>query len=195
MMRIIGGREAGTRLTTPHGQSIRPTLDRVREAIFNRLARVIMGARVLDLFSGTGAMGLESISRGAEFVLSIERSVQHGKLIEKNIRACRYLPHQIELHISDSFAALRSLASLHAHFDIIIADPPFGAKTTRSHSQSIAQKLLDDPHLAMLSKKHSFVVIGHATRDRVKVPPHWKIYKRQRYGDATIHFLTYTTTT
>lgn len=192
MMRIIGGREAGTRLTTLKGQGIRPTLDRVREAIFSCLAREVIGSKVLDLFSGTGAMGLESVSRGADFVLSIERSSQHGKLIKKNIRACRYSSSQIELKIIDTFTFLRSASCSNSHFDIIIADPPFSKnhkKHLHQNSYSIAQKLLYDPHLSMLSKRHTLVIIGHATRDIIHVPICWKIHKRQRYGDVTIHFL------
>ena len=189
-MRIIGGRESGIRIATPKGQGVRPTQDRIREAIFNRLAANIVGARILDLFSGTGAMGLESLSRGAEYVLSIEKSAQHARTIEKNIKTCGYSTEKIRLRIDCAFASLRFLAESEQHFDLIFADPPFGDKTTSKRSKSMTQILLDDPNLRSISRINTQVVIGHASRDRVEIPTYWNVVKQRKYGDATINFLT-----
>ncbi len=188
-MRIIGGHESGTRLATPKGQGVRPTQDRVREAIFNRLAQDLIGATVLDLFSGTGAMGLESVSRGASEVLCVEKSALHGRTIKQNILACGYLPNKLNLRIACTFATIRSFAESGRQFDIIFADPPFGEKTTNQRSQSMAQRLFDDQNLLRIAANHSIVVIGHASRDKIDLPESWQILKSQRYGDATINFL------
>lgn len=189
-MRIIGGREAGTRIATPKGQGVRPTQDRVREAIFNRLAANMVGATVLDLFSGTGAMGLESVSRGAASVLSIEKSAQHGRTIEQNIKACGYTRDRIQLRIGCAFSALRHLVETQQSFDLIFADPPFGDKTTTQRSKSMTQILLDDPNLHAIAKINTLIIVGHASRDRVEIPDAWSVTKQRRYGDATINFLT-----
>ncbi len=188
-MRIIGGREAGTRISTPKGQGVRPTQDRVREAIFNRLAEALIDATVLDLFGGTGAMGLESISRGASDALCVEKSPIHGRTIQKNAQACGYSQDQFRLRIGCCFTCIRALAEKNALFDVIFADPPFGEKTTNKRSQSMAQKLLDDSNLPQIVHESTIIVIGHASRDKVEIPSIWQIEKQQRYGDATINFL------
>jgi 16S rRNA (guanine966-N2)-methyltransferase len=189
-MRIIGGREAGLRIATPKGQGVRPTQDRVREAIFNRLAANLVGANVLDLFSGTGAMGLESISRGAASVLSIEKSAQHGRTIEQNIKVCGYNRDRIQLRIGCAFSALRHLVETQQRFDLIFADPPFGDKTTTHRSKSMTQILLDDPNLQAIAKINTLVIVGHASRDKVEISDNWTVAKQKKYGDATINFLT-----
>lgn len=189
-MRIIGGREAGMRIATPKGLGVRPTQDRVREAIFNRLAANIVGATVLDLFSGTGAMGLESVSRGAANVLSIEKSAQHGRIIEQNIKVCGYNRDRIQLRIGCAFSALRHLVESQQRFDLIFADPPFGDKTTTLRSKSMTQILLDDPNLHAIAKINTLIIVGHASRDKVEISDNWNVAKQKRYGDATINFLT-----
>lgn len=190
-MRIIGGRAAGTRIEAPKGSGVRPTLDRVREAIFNRLAPLLPGATVLDLFGGTGAMALESISRGAKYALSVERSAKHGRIIAKNIKTCDFKPGEIELRIACVFATLRHFAEKGSAFNVVLADPPFGEKTKpKQRSKSLAQQLIDDSYLPEVMTQGALFVLGHASRDQISIPPHWAIQKSQRYGDATINFLT-----
>ena len=190
-MRIIGGKDSGRILVAPKGLSIRPTSDRVREAIFNRLSPYMPNARVLDLFSGTGALGLECISRGASTVLNVENSNQHLHYIKKNIRACRYQPSQIQVRLACAFKTIHDLAIHSETFDIILADPPYGpkTKTAEERSGSLAQQLMDDPNLPRLAVPYTVVVIGHATRDKIKIPQHWLAEKTQQYGDATICWL------
>ncbi len=189
-MRIIGGTQAGIPIQTPRGQGVRPTVDRVREAIFNRLAGWIPGTRVLDLFSGTGAMGLESVSRGAAYVESVELSAKHLSYIKKNVSACGYGPTQIRLRQNCAFKAIAELANQSQTFDLILADPPFGERTRQRRSESAAQKLLDDPNLPKICHPETRIVLGHATRDQVQIPSIWNLEKQQRYGDATINYLT-----
>ena len=87
-MRITGGSARGRKLAAPKSDLIRPTCDRVREALFNILGERIKGARVLDLFAGTGAVGAEALSRGAAFALFVDHSLDAGRLIEANLRTC-----------------------------------------------------------------------------------------------------------
>ncbi len=188
-MRIIGGKNSGRILVAPKGLSIRPTSDRVREAILNRLSPCMLNARVLDLFSGTGALGLECLSRGAATVLSVENSNQHLRYIKKNIRSCRYQPSQIQVRLACAFKTIRDLALHSETFDIILADPPYGAKTTEKRSESLAQQLTNDPNLPRLAAPYTIVVIGHATRDKIKIHQYWLAEKTQQYGDSTIRWL------
>ncbi len=139
-MRITGGRVKGRILSTPKGLLIRPTSDRVREAIFNILGQDLSGLSVLDIFSGTGSLGLEALSRGAGYAVFIDRLRESIDLIKKNIDLCGY---------RDSGMALRrDLARggipwghplLMKQFDLVFLDPPYS-------------KNLATPILAGLSK-------------------------------------------
>jgi len=123
-MRIISGRFRGRRLKGPRGMDLRPTSDRLKETLFNILAPEISGSRVLDVFAGTGAIGLEALSRGAQQVVFIESSQEAVQLIRQNLALCgittgfRILP-------GDVFAALRTLAREAFEADITFLDPPY----------------------------------------------------------------------
>src|SRR5438874_1910574 len=109
-MRIIGGTAAGLLLKVPKGYDVRPTPDLVRQAVFNSLGPRVAGARVLDLFSGSGALGLECLSRGAACVLSVEKSHRHALMIRQNLAAV-YLPAEnFELRVQDVFTVIHQLA-------------------------------------------------------------------------------------
>src|SRR5262245_65066306 len=108
-MRIIGGVATGLLLKVPKGYDLRPTPDLVRQAIFNRLGGRVVGARVLDLFSGSGALGLECLSRGASLVTSVERSGRHAEIIRQNLDATGLPADQHELRAQDVFTAIAQL--------------------------------------------------------------------------------------
>jgi 16S rRNA (guanine966-N2)-methyltransferase len=192
-VRIIGGTHAGIRLSPPKGSGVRPTLDRVREAIFNRLAAEIKDSNVLDLFSGTGAIAVEALSRGAKNVYSVELSPRQLKTIQSNQRLCKFSNQQHTIRLGDVFTIIKDLANSHTTFDLIFADPPFGPKTTNTRSKSLTQKLLDDPNLPLLTTPETTLVVGHATRDQIELPPHWRLIKGQKYGDASINYLAQST--
>src|SRR5437773_10045327 len=109
-MRIIGGEAAGLLLKVPAGYEVRPTPDLVRQAIFNSLGARVAGARVLDLFSGSGAIGLECLSRGAASVLSIEKANRHAAMIRQNLIAARLPEQNYQLRVQDVFVVLCQLA-------------------------------------------------------------------------------------
>lgn len=125
-MRIVGGEYRGRSLAAPQSQAIRPTSDRLRESLFNVLAHgygdPVAGARVLDLFAGTGALGLEALSRGAAFALLVDEGVEARGLIRRNIEALG-LTGRSKLYRRD--ATRLGPASPMAPFDLVFADPPY----------------------------------------------------------------------
>ena len=127
-MRIVGGKHKGTRLASPSSQDVRPTSDRIREALFNILTHgledfELEGARVLDLFAGTGALGLEALSRGARFALFIDNGTESRGLIRRNIETLR-LTGSSKVWRRD--ATQLGVAGTQGHFDLVFADPPYG---------------------------------------------------------------------
>ncbi|OLB17179.1 MAG: 16S rRNA (guanine(966)-N(2))-methyltransferase RsmD [Gemmatimonadetes bacterium 13_2_20CM_69_8] len=122
MVRIIAGEFKGRRLKTPAGDTVRPTADRVREAWFSILQRSIRGARVLDLFAGSGALGLESLSRGAATAEFVELNRFALSALKANIKTF-HLDHRAVVHRRD---ALRFVERLHpGQYDVAFADPPY----------------------------------------------------------------------
>ncbi|OLD02713.1 MAG: 16S rRNA (guanine(966)-N(2))-methyltransferase RsmD [Gemmatimonadetes bacterium 13_1_40CM_3_69_22] len=122
MVRIIAGEFKGRRLKTPAGDTVRPTADRVREAWFSILQRSIRGARVLDLFAGSGALGLESLSRGAATAEFVELNRFALSALKANINTL-HLDHRAVVHRRD---ALRFVERLHpGQYDVAFADPPY----------------------------------------------------------------------
>ena len=188
-MRIIGGLAAGRFLKVPPGYDVRPTPDLVRQAIFNSLGDRVVDARVLDLFSGSGALGLECLSRGAASVLSIEKANRHAMMITQNLEATGLPAGKHELRIQDVFTAMAQLASGGRTFDLIVADPPFGEKNVGRRSQSMSQKLLDNEHLPRLLAPEGLFVLGHTKRDTLTLPDVWQERKVMKHGDSMMRFL------
>ncbi|HAM73699.1 MAG TPA: 16S rRNA (guanine(966)-N(2))-methyltransferase RsmD [Verrucomicrobiales bacterium] len=188
-MRIIGGTASGRTLKVPTGLGVRPTPDLVRQAIFNSLGDRTPGARVLDLFSGSGAMGLECLSRGAEWVLSVEKSGKHAAMIRHNIEATRLPVERHDLRVADAFTVIRQLADAGRTFTLILADPPFGEKNIGHRSRSLTQRMLDDERLPSLLEPGGIMVLGHTSRDTVTLTPAWEELKEMRHGDSMMRFL------
>jgi len=188
-MRIIGGTAAGLLIKVPKGFDVRPTPDLVRQAVFNSLGARVVGARVLDLFSGSGALGLECLSRGAASVLSAELSNRHATFIRQNLEAIRLPAENFELRVQDVFTVIGQLAAQHIEFDLILADPPFGEKNIGRRSTSLSQQLLDDTRLPHLLKPQGLFVLGHTKRDTLSVPDYWHEAKIMKHGDSMMRFL------
>ncbi|HXG46241.1 MAG TPA: RsmD family RNA methyltransferase [Methylomirabilota bacterium] len=188
-MRIIGGSAGGLLLRVPKGFEVRPTPDLVRQAVFNSLGPRTANARVLELFGGTGALSLECLSRGAAHATCIELSRKHARFIEENFALTGW-PHDcFQLRVQDVFSAIPQLAAAGASFDLVLADPPFGEKNTGRRSTSLSQRLLDDPLLPRLTAATGLLVLGHARRDQVTVPPTWRETKVLKHGDSVMRFL------
>ena len=121
-MRIITGRARGARLKTPKGLLTRPTSDRVKESLFSILGGRVVGRRVLDLFAGTGSLGLEALSRGAASAVFVDRATEH--VLRENAEHTR-LNETARILRGDVFSALSRLAAESAVFDLVFCDPPY----------------------------------------------------------------------
>lgn len=188
-MRLIGGTCAGLILKVPKGLSVRPTPDLVRQAIFNSLGGRVLGARVLELFGGSGALSLECLSRGAAEATCVERSGKHARFIEQNFIATGLDRGRFHLRVQDVFTVIPQLAGEGAPFDLILADPPFGEKNTGRRSESFSQQLLDDPDLPRLLGPDGLFVLGHARRDALTLTSAWTELKEMKHGDSMMRFL------
>jgi 16S rRNA (guanine966-N2)-methyltransferase len=124
-MRVIAGRLGGRRLQAPAGRVTRPTSDRVREAIFAMLGNV-EGARVLDLFAGTGALGIEALSRGAYTAVFVERDAGALRALNANLEALAIAPETVEVRRVDALQALHSASARQETYDLVFIDPPYG---------------------------------------------------------------------
>ena len=120
----MGGSARGRNLHSPTGLEFRPTTGRVKEYIFNVLQSEVGDANILDLFSGTGSLGIEALSRGAKQVTFVEQSVSSLRLLRQNLSLCRF-EAQATLLAGDVFEALKRLGVSQTAFDFILADPPF----------------------------------------------------------------------
>jgi len=181
-MRIIAGLAKGMPLVVPRA-GVRPTADRIREAVFSSLGARVVGARVLDLFAGTGALGLEAASRGATSVMFVERARSAVECLERNLAtfqrnrevACAFSVARVVVK-----AQLRQLTTSGETFTLIFADPPYGQE---------AQELLRDAILPQLLASDALVVLESAKRDALAVTTPWESVRQVIYGDTRVDFL------
>jgi 16S rRNA (guanine966-N2)-methyltransferase len=187
-MRITGGKAARLRLKAPKGFDVRPTPDLVKQAVFNSLGERVVGARVLELFAGTGALSLECLSRGAVSALCVEKSSRHAELLRQNHRDAGFAPETLQTRVQDVFVAIAQLATAGGNFDLVLADPPYGEKNVGRRSTSLAQQLLDDPQLPRLIAPGGVLVLGHTKRDTLSIPEVWREIKVLKHGDSMMRF-------
>jgi 16S rRNA (guanine966-N2)-methyltransferase len=193
-MRITGGQASGRILKVPKGLAVRPTPDLVKQAIFNSLGERVVNARVLELFAGTGALSLESISRGATHAVCVEKAQRHAMAIRRNLDTASFPASALDVRVQDVFTALTQLAAHGSQFDLVLADPPYGEKNVGHRSRSLAQRLLDDPHLPQVLAPGAVFVLGHAKRDTLEIPPVWHELKLLKHGDSLMRLLSLQTT-
>jgi 16S rRNA (guanine966-N2)-methyltransferase len=185
-MRITGGNAARRILKVPKGLDVRPTPDLVKQAVFNSLGERVVGAKVLELFAGSGALSLECLSRGATSALCIEKSQKHTSFIQHNAES---LPNaNLQARTQDVFTATAQLAANGMQFDLILADPPYGEKNVGRRSTSFAQRLLDDENLPKLLAPGGRFVLGHTKRDTLEIPARWHEVKMLKHGDTLMRF-------
>jgi 16S rRNA (guanine966-N2)-methyltransferase len=139
-MRVVAGVYGGRRLTAPAGDETRPTSDRVREALFSVLGPSVQGARVLDLFAGSGALGIEALSRGAAEAVFVDRSRKAISAIDANLQA---LNIAAEVRPMEARAALRAASARREAYDLVFLDPPYrrAAELGRELSEGLAAVL------------------------------------------------------
>jgi 16S rRNA (guanine966-N2)-methyltransferase len=128
-MRIISGKYRGRGLVVPKGRKVRPTGDRMKESMFSSLNQAYLNARVLDLFAGSGALGLEALSRGASEVIFVDRERNALVAIEQNIKSLG-VEHGCKVFRAEVFSYIRSLGN-GTFFDLVFADPPFAGNSAQ----------------------------------------------------------------
>jgi 16S rRNA (guanine966-N2)-methyltransferase len=188
-MRITGGTASGRILKVPKGLDVRPTPDLVKQALFNSLGERIVNADVLELFAGTGALSLDCLSRGAAHALAVEKSARHARVIRDNLEAAAFSGEMLEVRVQDVFVAVTQLAAAGRQFDLVVADPPYGEKNEGRRSHSLAQRLLDDAGLPRTIRPGGMLILGHARRDTLEIPPGWREIKALKHGDSMMRFL------
>jgi 16S rRNA (guanine966-N2)-methyltransferase len=181
-MRIVGGRFRGRMLKAPRSQAIRPTADRLRETLFNILAHsygdVVSGARVVDLFAGTGALGLEALSRGAAFVLFVDDGAESRALLRANVEA---LGAGGTSKIFRRDAARLGPVHPLAPFTLAFLDPPYG--------KGLAEKALASARDGGWLAADALVVVEEAADAPFAPPEGFAEVERREYGDTRLIFL------
>jgi 16S rRNA (guanine966-N2)-methyltransferase len=177
MMRIVGGRLRGRTISGPKSQTIRPTADRLRESLFNILLHAfgdpLTGARVLDLFAGTGALGIEALSRGAAFALFVDDGAEARALIRENVAALG-LGGTSKIFRRDA----TKLGQAHpvAPFSLIFLDPPYG--------QGLAAAALASARAGGWIAPDALIVVEEATKATFAAPEGFHEIDRRRYDDT-----------
>ncbi len=177
-MRIIAGRFRGANLYGPSNAKIRPTSDKARETLFNIIGPRIYDSRFLDLFAGTGAVGLEAISRGAKIAIFIDS--KNVDIIRKNADKLKLVePADYTIIKSDAIQAMESFITINKKFDIVFADPPWDAGLEKRTVET-AQALLNENGVLILEAFHKTLP--------PKAAPQLALVKSRKSGEAVFHF-------
>lgn len=174
-MRIITGTAKGCQLKTPKGMNTRPTSDRVKESLFSILGNEVVGVRVLDIFAGTGGLGLEALSRGAASAIFVDKVT--SDIIEDNVRRCR-LEDRAQVMKGDVFAVLQRLEARGSQFDLVFCDPPYHMGLWEKAMTLLAEGTL-------LADKALLVVESGGDENELPELPQLKLLRNQRYGATT----------
>ena len=179
-MRVISGKVRGLKLNAPKNDDVRPTTDRVKESLFNMINSYMMDSDILDLFAGTGSLGIECLSRGANKCVFVDKSKESINIVKSNIKKARVENESIVLNL-DFKSAISSLALKKEKFDVIFMDPPY-----YKNMFSDALSAVDNNNLL---KEDGIIVVEHDTVD--KFPDNMgRLYKsrEKKYGNTTITF-------
>ncbi len=177
MMRVIAGEFKGRRLASPRGANLRATTDKVREALFNILAAKIEGASFLDIYAGSGSVGIEAMSRGARPVVFVDNDKNNILLLKKNLFL---LPDHNEAHVVYS-DAINYLKKNKIHFDIIFLDPPYEGGDLEVLLQTLGGCDTMPPQSVVIFEHFHKKILPDAAGD-------FSVLKRYRYGGTTLSF-------
>ncbi len=182
-MRIIAGQNRGRKLKSVPGMKTRPTADRVKEAVFSSIDGLLYGSRFLDVFSGTGNIGLEAVSRGAAEAVMLEKDSDALRVIQDNIAACGQA-QRCHLLRGDSIASLDALGRQGKQFDIVYVDPPYQSGLYEIVLRQIAEKhlLAQDGLILLECAKNTSNFVENDI---------FFIWKEKYYGDTRIVYLKY----
>jgi 16S rRNA (guanine966-N2)-methyltransferase len=183
-MKIISGQFKGRNFYMPG--DIRPTQNIVRKSFFDTMADEIEGCQFIDLFAGSGAVGIEALSRGAKKVVFVEKESQFADLIRENLGLVGFNPltnkgQQVELLCQDAFVTTKTFASKAVSFDIVFADPPYG--------RALAKKILKTINLYDIVRPTCKVIIQH---DKHEILPEregrFLVFRKKKYGSSWLSY-------
>ena len=177
MIRVLGGTIRGKKLFGPKGLQFRPATGQVKNFIFSYLGEKVEQAHLLDLFAGTGSIGIEALSRGAMQVVFIERAISSLRLLKRNLETCDFAKKAVPLY-GDVFLLLPVLSRKFGNFDIVIADPPF----SQTWREPIV-KMIDDNALL---QPGGCLIIEHDIRDPDLKDHHMTMLKQKRFGHCVV---------
>lgn len=180
-MRVIAGSVKGRSLKAPRGLVTRPTADRVRQSIFDMLAFRSEAASVLDLFAGSGAMGIEALSRGAGRAVFVDKNAEALKAIEENLRKCGF-ERQARIERGDFRTALRRLAVSGERFDLVFIDPPYEGGVRDEAMLGAGQVLAPGGYV---------VVETASTEEHPAVPDGWALEVERKFGRTVVYLYRY----
>ncbi|WP_200760811.1 16S rRNA (guanine(966)-N(2))-methyltransferase RsmD [Effusibacillus dendaii] len=179
-MRVIAGDLKGRRLAAVPGRSTRPTTDKVKESVFNIIGPYFDGGSVLDLFAGTGGLGIEALSRGMEQAVFIDQDPKALQVVRRNIEACQ-LSDRVEIHRSDARRSLSWLSQKGCSFDLVFLDPPYHLTIIPELVRGLAER--------RLLKEGALLVAEHSASselpEEIDAMHRWKFVT---YGDTSISF-------
>ncbi len=170
-MRVISGSARGLKLASLEGENTRPTLDRVKEALFSMLTPYLASARVLDLFAGSGALGIEALSRGAESAVFVDNFPEALDVVKKNVSRASFIGRSK----FSSLSALDFLRRTDEVFDILFLDPPYSSELYIEVLKTVAQR-------SLLSPGGVVSVEWDSKLERPNIPQEFEIIRDRRYG-------------
>jgi len=178
-VRVIAGTAGGLRLEVPP-RGVRPTMDRVKAAIFSSLGDRVTGSRVLDLFAGAGGLGIEALSRGAVSAIFVESNRASARAIERNLAIAK---SQGKVRVQDAFEFLKHVTQ---HFDIIFADPPYERTAA---GKTFTELLLNDETIPHMLADDGMFVLEKRPQEKLPSHPNWSIRRARKYGATEVLFL------
>ncbi|MDO9515104.1 MAG: 16S rRNA (guanine(966)-N(2))-methyltransferase RsmD [Syntrophales bacterium] len=178
-MRVTGGCARGRKIYTPKSDKIRMTADRIREALFAILPSV-EGTLFLDIYAGTGSVGIEALSRGSAGAVFIERESLHAGVLQKNLKLLGF-EGSCEVLITSAESGIRLLSGRKQKFNVVFADPPY--------DRGLASELLGLPGVSDLFAKGGILVVEHSFREDIAVSDMFVPVDQRRYGDTVLSFL------
>lgn len=178
-MRIISGKYKGRHLVSFKADHIRPTMDRIKETIFNKWMMYVDGAKVLDLFAGTGNLGLEALSRGATHVTFVEKNNKSMNIVKENLALLKINKSEYQVQLKDVITFVRQ--SSDTVYDLIFIDPPFTEKMAHDVMNAVGQSSIFADHTRIVIESIKQERIDDTYGDLV-------CYDRQDYGDKFLSF-------
>jgi len=181
-MRVISGSAKGRRLKAPPGQGTRPITDMIKGALFNVLHEGIKGADILDIFAGSGNVGLEALSRGAGKAVFVERNPLAVRIIKENLHICKFDSQYYAVYQMDAFKALQLLKSKEETFSYIYIDPPF-------KNEKIFSQIMTELGESGLLKPEGIIIIRTRKDKELSVCfPNLIQYRYNRYGESILRY-------